>query len=95
MRRNDLLFGIGLSFACYMIAPDVFSKAETVCFQLGMVIFGTFVSGLVRDALAEIKEQREALNISRRKAQRERRQNMNVNIPWKKRYYILPIEERY
>ena len=95
MRRNDLLFGIGLSFVCYMIAPDVFSKAETVCFQLGMVIFGTFVSGLVRDALAEIKEQREALNIRRRKEQQERRQKMNVNSPWKKRYYILPIEERY
>ena len=95
MRRNDLLFGIGLSFACYMIAPDVFNKMETVCFQLGMVVFGTYVSVLVRDALAEIKEQREALNISRRKAQRERRQKMNVNIPWKKRYYILPINERY
>lgn len=95
MRRNDLLFGIGLSFACYMIAPDVFNKMETVCFQLGMVVLGTYVSVLVRDALTEIKEQREALNISRRKAQRERRQKMNVNIPWKKRYYILPIEERY
>lgn len=95
MKRNDLLIGIGLSFVCYMIAPDVFNKMETVCFQIGMVVLGTYVSVLVRDALAEIKEQREALNISKRKAQRERRQNMNVNIPWKKRYYILPINERY
>ena len=95
MKRNDLLIGIGLSFVCYMIAPDVFSKAETVCFQLGMVIFGTFVSGLVRDALEEIKEQREALNIRRKKAQQKARQEKQINFPWKKRYYILPINERY
>lgn len=95
MRKNDLLVGIGLSFICYAIAPDVFEKAETICFQIGMVAFGSFASMYIREALEEIREGREALNIRRQKELQKKRAEKQVNFPWRKRYYVLPIEERY
>lgn len=95
MRRNDLLVGIGLSFICYAIAPDVFEKAEAICFQIGMVVLGSFASMYIREAFEEIRERREAMNIRRQNELREKRAGKQVNFPWRKRYYILPIEERY
>ena len=88
MKRNDLLFGIGLSVACYLIAPDVFDKLETVCFQIGMAILGAYTSKFIREAWEEVIEYRERLRISKRRERVEKR----INFPHVKRYYILPAE---
>lgn len=90
MRKNDLIIGMGLSIVCYLIAPDVFDKFETVCFQTGMVIFGSLASKIVREALEEIMIKREQLEIGRSRRHTEKQ----INFPHKKRYYILPITER-
>ena len=90
MRKSDLIIGIGLSITCYLIAPDVFDKAETICFQLGMGILGTLASKFIREALHEIVEKRDQLEIGRSRRHTEKQ----INFPHKKRYYILPITER-
>ena len=79
---------MGLSTFCYLIAPDVFDKMETICFQGALVIFGALAAGIIREALEEISEKRKELEIRRTRRHMEKR----INFPHKKRYYILPAE---
>ena len=88
MTKKDLLVGIGLSIGCFLLAPDVFDKVETIAFQIGVAILGAYTSQFIREAWEEVIEYRERLRISKRRERVEKR----INFPHVKRYYILPAE---